>query len=151
MPRRRITEEIGIKPGFYVVDYGCGPGSYVVPLSEMVGEKGRVYTLDINPLAIWKINTVISKKKLGNVEAICSDCKTGLADGSIDAVILYDVLHTLSDPDGVLTELNRVLKPDGMLSFLDHKTAEDKLVEKITADGMFRLATRGKRTYTFKK
>lgn len=59
-------------------------------------------------------------KKLANVETIHSDCKTGLPDNSVDAVLLYDTFHDLSDPDGVLEELHRVLKPDGILSFSDH-------------------------------
>ena len=26
---KNLLKEVGIKPGFYVLDYGCGPGSYI--------------------------------------------------------------------------------------------------------------------------
>ena len=26
-PRKDILKEVGIKPGFHVLDYGCGPGA----------------------------------------------------------------------------------------------------------------------------
>jgi ubiquinone/menaquinone biosynthesis C-methylase UbiE len=28
-PPRKVLEEVGIKPGLRVLDYGCGPGGYV--------------------------------------------------------------------------------------------------------------------------
>jgi hypothetical protein len=36
-PRRDIVKEVGIKEGFHVLDYGCGPGSYVTAVAELVG------------------------------------------------------------------------------------------------------------------
>ena len=42
LPRMNILKEVGVMTGFHVLDYGCGPGGYVVPLSELVGETGKV-------------------------------------------------------------------------------------------------------------
>ena len=149
LPRKNILKEVGIKPGFQVLDYGCGPGGYIVPLAKLVGESGKVYALDIHPLAVQKVQDIASKKQLINVETILSDCKTGLPDKSLDAVLLYDVFHELSDPDGVLQELHRVLKPDGILSFSDHHMKEKEMVAAVTNSGLFRLSRKGQRTYTF--
>ena len=52
LPRMNILKEVGIKPGFHVLDYGCGPGGYIIPLAESVGKSGEIYALDIHPLAI---------------------------------------------------------------------------------------------------
>jgi ubiquinone/menaquinone biosynthesis C-methylase UbiE len=150
-PRINILEEVGIKPGFHVLDYGCGPGSYIVPLAELVGESGKLYALDIHPLAIRKVKDIASKKQLANVETILSDCQTGLPDNTLDAVLLYDIFHHLSDPSGVLKELHRVLKPDGILSFGDHHMKENEIVSQVTNSGLFRLSRKGERTYTFLK
>jgi ubiquinone/menaquinone biosynthesis C-methylase UbiE len=150
-PRMNILRDVGIKPGFHVLDYGCGPGSYTVPLAELVGEIGKIYALDIHPLAIQRVQRIASKKQLANVETILSDCKTGLPDNSIDVILLYDVLHALSDSDGVLKELHRVLKPDGILSLSDHHMKEDEIVAKVTNRGLFKLSRKGKRTYSFMK
>ena len=151
LPRKNILEEVGIKPGFQVLDYGCGPGSYIAPLAKLVEESGKVYALDIHPLAIQKVQDIASKKRLGNVETILSDCQTGLPDNTLDAVLLYDAFHHLSDPNGVLKELHRVLKPDGILSFSDHHMKESEIVSKVTNSGLFKLSRKGPRTYTFLK
>jgi ubiquinone/menaquinone biosynthesis C-methylase UbiE len=151
LPRINILKEVGIKQGFHVLDYGCGPGSYIIPLAELVGESGKIYALDIHPLAIRKVQDIASKKQLANVETILSDCQTGLPDNSLDVVLLYDIFHHLSDPDGVLKELHRVLKPEGILSFGDHHMKEKEIVSEVTNSGLFRLARKGERTYTFLK
>jgi ubiquinone/menaquinone biosynthesis C-methylase UbiE len=150
-PRKGVLKEVGIKPGFHVLDYGCGPGSYTTPLAELVGESGKIYALDIHPLAIKKVQKIASKKQLMNVETILSDCKTELPDNSIDVVLLYDTFHNLSDPNGVLDEIHRVLKPDVILSFSDHHMKEDEIVSKVTSRGLFKLSKKGEKTYSFVK
>jgi len=142
---------VGIKPGFQVLDYGCRPGSYITPLAELVGESGRIYALDIHPLAVQAVQRIVSKKQLMNVETILSDCETGLPDNSVDIILMYDIFHDLGDPNGVLAELHRVLKPDGTLSFSDHHIREHEIVSKVTHRGLFRLYRRSKRTYSLLK
>jgi ubiquinone/menaquinone biosynthesis C-methylase UbiE len=151
LPRLNILEEVGIKPGFHVLDYGCGPGSYIIPLAQLVGESGKVYALDIHPLAIKKVQDIASKKQLANVETVLSDCQTGLPDNSLDVVLLYDIFHHLSDAYMILKELHRVLKPDGILSFSDHHMKENEIVSGVTNSQLFRLLRKGQRTYTFLK
>lgn len=151
LPRMKILEEVGIKPGFHVLDYGCGPGGYIVPLAELVGTSGKIYALDIHPLAIRGVQGISSKKHLTNVETIQSDCKTGLPDKSVNVVLLYDTFHGLGDPYGVLGELYRVLKTNGILSFSDHHMKEQEIISKVTDGGLFRLSTKGKRTFSFLK
>ena len=141
--------EVGLREGFHVLDYGCGPGGYVKPVADLVGEAGRIYALDISPLAIQMVKKTAAKNQLTNVETILSDSNTGLLDDSIDAVLLYDVFHDLTDQNEVLEELHRVLKPDGVLSFSDHHIKEDEIVSKLTKRGLFTLLRKGKRTYSF--
>jgi ubiquinone/menaquinone biosynthesis C-methylase UbiE len=151
LPRRNILKEVGIKPGFQVLDYGCGPGGYILPLAELVGKSGKIYALDILPLAIQMVQKLVEKKKLTNVQTIHSDCKTGLPDNSMDAVLLYDAFHELDDPEGVLRELHRVLKPEGILSFSDHHMSEVQILSALQKSGLFHLSQKAKRTYTFIK
>jgi len=151
MPRKDVLKEAGIKLGFIVLDYGCGPGSYITPLAELVDKSGKIYALDIHPLAIQRVQSIASKKQLTNVEAICSDCKTGLPDKSIDVALLYDTLHGLNEPNEVLAELHRVLKPNGILSLSDHHMEESEIISKITDKGLFGLLRKGERVYNFSK
>jgi ubiquinone/menaquinone biosynthesis C-methylase UbiE len=151
IPRSDILKEVGIKPGFQVLDYGCGPGGYIIPATELIGESGKIYALDIHPLAIQLVRNLIGKKQLKNVETIHSDGKTGLPDNSIDVVLLYDTFHALKNPNEVLKEIHRVLKPDGFLSFSDHHMKENEILSKVTNNGLFKLLKKGKRTYSFGK
>jgi len=151
LPRKNILKEVGIKTGFRILEYGCGPGGYIIAAAELVGKSGKIYALDLHPLAIQTVKNIASKKQLTNVETICSNCKTGLQDNSIDVVLLYDTFHDLGDPNGVLEELHRVLKPNGILSFSDHHMKEKEMLSKVTDKGSFKLSKKDKRTYSFLK
>jgi ubiquinone/menaquinone biosynthesis C-methylase UbiE len=146
-PRAQVLSEVDLRPGAHVLDYGCGPGTYVPHVAKRVGEAGRVYALDLHPLAVQRVRELARKRRLGNVQAIQSDCETGLPEGSVDVVLLYDVFHMLSEPDAVLAELHRVLKAGGTLSLLEPHMREEDLVSGVTQGGLFALAAKGERTY----
>jgi len=148
-PRELVLKETGIKAGYRVLDYGCGPGGYILPLSEMVGKEGFVYALDIHPMAISKVNRLVSKRNLKNVQTILSDCNTGLSDHTLDMVFLYDTYHSLEYPGNVLKEIHRILKPEGIVSFSDHHMRKEEIIKAITDNGIFRYHHHGNKTFTF--
>jgi len=150
-PRRDVVKEAGIKQGYRVLDFGCGSGSYVTAVAELVGKSGKVYALDVQPLAIEMVKKIAAKNELTNVETILSDRKTGLPEDSTDVVLLYDVFHDLTDPDGVLEELHRVLRSDGILSLSDHHMKHDEIVSKVTNRNFFTLLRKEEKTYNFAK
>ncbi len=148
-PRRDILGEAGIGPGFQVLDYGCGPGGYVTDAADLVGESGTVYALDLHPLAIQSVQDLAKKKRLTNVKIIHSDCETGLPDNSLDVVLLYDVFHMLCEPQAVLAELHRVLKPDGLLSLNEPHMTHKDITAGVTRGRLFKLSEKGKKTHSF--
>lgn len=150
-PRKNLLTEVGIEKGHHVLDFGCGPGGYTMVVSEMIGPGGKVYALDIHPLAIEKVRSRALNKGLKNIETILSDQKTFLDDESVDVVLLYDVFHMLGDPEGVLKEIHRVMKPNGILSMNDHHMKDGELVTRMEAIGLFKLDRMGEHTYTFSR
>jgi ubiquinone/menaquinone biosynthesis C-methylase UbiE len=150
-PRDQVLEEVNIEPGFRVLDYGCGPGGYIAGTAKRVGQSGKVYALDIQPLALQRVQDIARKKQLTNVATILSDCKTGLPDNSVDVVLLYDIFHMLSKPQAVLAELHRVLKEGGTLSLNDHHMDEDDIIAGVTNGRLFELVREGKHNYSFSK
>ncbi|MGQ9662383.1 MAG: class I SAM-dependent methyltransferase [Kiritimatiellia bacterium] len=150
-PRERILAEAAIRAGYRVLDYGCGSGSYVIPAARRVGKTGIVYGLDNNPLAIEHVRRLADKHDLRNVQLILSDCATDLADESVDVVLLYDVLHLLSQPEKVLAELARILKPEGIMSVCDHHLRNEELVLLVTSSGRFLCEFKGRHTHGFIK
>jgi ubiquinone/menaquinone biosynthesis C-methylase UbiE len=151
LPRMNILREMGIETGSHVLDYGCGPGSYIVPVVELVGTSGKIYALDMHPLAVEAVQKLTSRKGITNIQTILSDCKTGLSPNSIDAVLLYDILHDLNNVSDVLMELHRILKPKGILSLSDHHLKEEEIVSRVMSGGLFKLSAKNKRTYSFTK
>ena len=150
-PRKNILQEVGIKKGFQVLDYGSGPGAYVTAAAGMVGKTGKIYALDAHPLAVKMVQGIASRKHLMNVETILSNCQTKLPDNSLDVVLLYDTLHDLGDSNSVLEELYRILKQNGVLSVSDHHLKEAEIASKVTNKGLFKLSKTGEKTYSFSK
>ena len=150
-PREEILKDVKIESGFHILDYGCGPGSYSLVASRLVGAKGKVYSLDIHPLAIERVQNTASKNGLDNIETIHSDCATGLEADTVDVVLLTDIFHMLGEQNTVLEELNRVLKPTGSLAFSDHHMKENEILSKVMSNGLFKLSRKRKNIYIFSK
>jgi len=144
-----FMDEVEIQPGFRVLDYGCGKGSFTFAAAQRVGPEGKVYALDIHPHALEKVQEAALKKGFANIETIQTSCITQVPGGSIDVVLFYYVLHWLTDPDCVLGELYRVLKPNGLLSFRDPYMKEDEILRTVTERGWFRLSGKGEKAYRF--
>jgi ubiquinone/menaquinone biosynthesis C-methylase UbiE len=70
-------------------------------------------------------------RKHSNIHTILTDSNTQLASDSIDVILLFYVLHDFKNPDKIIKELDRVLKPTGRLAVIDHKFDNDKVVSVI--------------------
>ena len=148
-PRGAILQEVPLCEGMSVLDFGCGPGGYILPLSRLVGAAGTIYALDAIRLAIRRVERLARRNGLTNVRGILSHGPIPLVTGSLDAVLMYDVFHMLRDPQAVLYEMHRLLKPAGFVSFSDHHMSRKKIAADMTADGWFVLSDKGRYTYTF--
>ena len=49
----------------------------------------------------------------------------------MDVVLLFYVLHDFKNPDSIIRELARVIKPDGVLAVIDHKFDISKVLSTI--------------------
>lgn len=150
-PPSQKIEKTNIKQGDSVLDYGCGPGSYTLAALDTVGSSGEVIAVDINPLAIKKVNEKVTKAGLENIKTIITDCKTDLDEESIDAIICFDVMHGIDNKDCILAEFSRVLKKNSRLSFDDHHLKEEEIISLITDNGLFELEEKIGKIYNFKK
>ena len=149
-PSNKI-EKAKIKHGDFVLDYGCGPGSYTLVAADVVGSSGKVIAADINPLAIDKVRKRATKIGLQNIETIITDCKTDLDAESIDVIICFDVLHDVNDKECILNEWYRLLKLNSRLSVDDHHMKEEEIILLITGNGLFELEEKIGKLYNFKK
>ena len=117
-PRRHL-KKIPLKEGMVVVDYGCGPGRYTIPIAKLVGSKGKVFAVDIQPLAIKTVKEKAARQGLTNIGTILVDSyNTGIKGSNIDLILLIDTLHLINDHHALFREIHRLLKQDGFL-FMD--------------------------------
>lgn len=138
-PEKEI-KKLDLRRGQRVLDYGCGIGSYTFPAAKLVGEKGKVYALDRQPLAIKRIEEKARREGLHNVDTILSDEDTGLPDESVDVVLLYGVLPEIERKESLLRELYRVLKPGGYLSTrFCFRMKKDRILEIVEGSKLFTL------------
>ena len=149
VPPAAVLENLGVKGGQIILDYGCGPGSYSAAAARLVGPKGKVYAADMNKDAVACARKMAERRP--NLSVIQTDCRTRLPDDSIDAVLLFDVYHNLKEPEKVLKELHRVLKDEGKLFFSDHHMGEQKIIRAITGPGSFKLSGKDRKIYRFAK
>ena len=132
-PQRMLSQIDDIRPGAHILDYGCGPGSYSIAASELVGPTGKVYAVDIHPLAVLGLQKNAVEKGIPNIQTLLTDCKLEIPEASIDVVLLIYVLHDFKDPGSILSELGRVLKPDGILVVKDQNLDNDKIISIVTS------------------
>ncbi len=104
------------KEGQVVADLGSGSGFYSIPLGKKVGPKGRVYAVDFDERAIARLEKKAAKANLGEVIAAHVGSAADLhhiPEASVDSVIANGLLCCMVDHAGALSEIKRILKPEG--------------------------------------
>jgi len=147
----RTLREMELKKGQTILDYGCGIGSFSIPAAKLVGDDGIVYALDIHSLAIRAVEKEIKKKRISNIKTILSAQETGLPDGSVDVVLLYDVFQMISDKAKLLEELHRVLKSDGFLFATAEHLNQKDFMDIFAKGNLFTLIEQRGKVYRFKR
>jgi SAM-dependent methyltransferase len=101
-----------------VAEFGCGYGTFTIPTASTIS--GKLYGIDIEPDLVSKVIDEGVAAGLSNIVAITRDFikdGTGLDDGSVDYVMLFNILHA-ERPLLILKEAHRVLRPNGKLGII---------------------------------
>lgn len=115
-----------------VLDVGCGIG-------DLLNFNSRAIGVDINPY-----NILICKNRGLNASIMEID-RLSFSDGTFDSVLLDNVLEHIENPEALVSEIYRVLKPDcrlmvgvpgikGQKSDQDHKVFYDEKLLKALAN-----------------
>jgi ubiquinone/menaquinone biosynthesis C-methylase UbiE len=118
----RALDALGIRPGEMVADVGAGTGYYTVRLAQRVGPAGRVYATDVQPEMLALLESRLAREHVSGVKTVlATDHDSGLPESTMDLILLVDVYHELSQPQLVLRQLRRALKPGGRLVLLEFR------------------------------
>ena len=141
-----VLDRFHIEPGQTVVDYGCGPGSYLTYASELVGPEGSVFAVDIHELAIKAVVRRIEKEGLSNATALRADEKgCSLPDNVADVIYALDMFHMVSEPALFLKELHRMCKPTGVLYLDNGHQGREEARAKVRSSGVWEIREENKR------
>lgn len=115
----KMLKKIGIKQGYNIIDYGCGKGRYTIPLSQIAGKKGCVYSVERNENTISVVQERLSLFSNPDVVKFIKNDNLETTDllpkKSIDAIFAFDVLQYVQDWDLLFRYFYSVLKPPGIV------------------------------------
>ncbi len=131
----------GLAPNQTVVDVGCGPGFFTLPAAVVVGDLGRVYSVDIEQRMLDLVNSYAAKLGLGNVLTVYSrggrvPLPDQIADYAICSLLLHDPTDHASRVD-MAKDIRRLLREDGRLLVIEWTPQPgDDPARRLPADEM---------------
>ena len=125
----KLRSTLPIKPGSVVIDLACGKGIYSMFLSEIVGETGLIYAVDLWKEGLLLLEEQIEKKGITNIKTLLTDAGKPIdIDGySSDICLMATVLHDFEEAgqaNTVLKKIKTLLKPNGCLAVIEFKKIE---------------------------
>ncbi|RLB85573.1 MAG: SAM-dependent methyltransferase [Deltaproteobacteria bacterium] len=135
-PKKIVGEYI--KDGDTVIDLGCGPGYFSIDMAQMVGNSGKVYSVDLQKKMLETVEKKAEKKCLTDRIMLhnCPQNKIGLnRDLRADFILAFYMVHETPDPIKFLKEVKTLLKKGGAFLLVEpifH--VNKKHFHKITRD-----------------
>ena len=115
----RVLATFGLDRGVRdLVEFGFGYGTFTLAAAAVTS--GTVHALDIEPEMTTIVRQKCREAGVKNVAVTLRDfvtTGTGLPDNSMDAALLFNILHH-EEPVALMKEALRVLKPNGMLAVI---------------------------------
>ena len=148
-----VIMALGLRAGEIIADIGAGSGYFTFRLAHHVGDKGRVYAVDVSPDMIVRINRRIRELKVSNVVSVLAEPDDPLlADRSVDRFFFCDSWHHIENRTQYLALMKRMLKPKGEVVMIDFhkkelpvgpplqmKIAREDVIKQLESNG-FRLS-----------
>jgi ubiquinone/menaquinone biosynthesis C-methylase UbiE len=146
---QKLLEALHVKPGSVVCDIGCGNGFYTLQLARLVGEKGRVLAVDIQPEMLRMLGERAKEAGVANLELIHgTPSDPRLPEGGVDLILLVDVYHEFSHPPEMLAAMHKALAPGGRVALAEfrledpavpikllHKMSKKQIMKEFPANG----------------
>ena len=138
-----MFDELGIRGGAAVADVGFGRGFFSVRLARAVGPKGNVFAVEIKQAFVDALTLRAQAESLPNIHVIKGDENDPhLAPGSLDAILVCDAYHEMTQQSQMLRHMKDSLKPQGRLVIVDQTSAaaseepRGSATASLDADGM---------------
>lgn len=117
-----IREVLTVSEGQTVADLGSGGGLFTLEFARSVGQKGKVYAVDVES---WNLAYV--KRKAGAagltdriILVLAEENDSLLPQGEVDLLFSRNSFHHLKTPETYFRRLRSTLKPGGRIVIIDH-------------------------------
>ena len=112
----QFFQHFPVQLGDAVLELGCGPGFWTLPLAGMVGTKGRVWALDVSQEMFEALE---AQKPPAQVVPVVGELPAiDLEPSVVDFIWAAFVYHEVKG-DGLATEMLRVTRPGGQIAVLE--------------------------------
>ncbi|MGY4827331.1 class I SAM-dependent methyltransferase [Sphaerotilaceae bacterium SBD11-9] len=115
----RMLSGAGVLPGARVLELGCGSGDVTELIARRVGPAGEVIALDRDPSQVAAASDRSHSAGHRNVGFVVSEVVSFQPTGLFDAIVGRYFLMYVPDPEAVLAQAARWLRPGGSLGFLE--------------------------------
>ena len=110
-PPSTVVDWMDLREGMLALEIGPGPGTFTIEAAKRLGERGKLFAMDIEPKEILRLNKRIGREQVKNVETrVGSAYELPFPDGFFDRVFMVTVLGEIPDKRRALLEIKRVLK-----------------------------------------
>ncbi len=151
-PYKILTSHV--REGMTVLDVGCGPGFFTIPMARLVGETGRVIAADLQDGMLEAVRKKISGTELEGRLTLhrCGVDRIGVP-GPVDFVLLFYMVHEVPDKAGLFGEIAQMLRPAGRALIVEpplhvSRAAFDRTLVSARAAGL--TALRGPKVFLSK-
>ena len=127
-----IINNLGFQPGQTIADIGSGSGFFSFKFSNMVGNQGKVYAIELKDEHIDRLNAFIRENNIQNVDVIKGKEDVLELPQQVDKMFMCSLYHIMygvisdSDRDAYLKSLVKCLKQDGELIIVDNGPVDDE-------------------------
>ena len=146
---QKLIDALQIKAGQTIADLGAGSGYYTFRIAPLVGERGRVLAIDVEPRMLRIISDRAKHAGITNITTVLgTPSDPNLEPNRIDLLFMVDVYHELEFPFEVMSQVREALKPGGRVALIEyraedpavmikpvHKMTEKQIVRELTAAG----------------
>lgn len=129
-----------VREGMTVLDFGCGPGYFTLPMAEMVGESGRVIAADLQEGMLAKIRDKIAGTELRRRIVLRTYTGNEALSEQVDFILAFYVVHEIPDQEAFFRHMASILRPGARLLLVEppfhvSKEAFEKTVERAGLAG----------------
>jgi ubiquinone/menaquinone biosynthesis C-methylase UbiE len=111
-----------ITEGMTVLDVGCGPGFFSIEIAKMVGNKGKVYSADLQEGMLQRLSDLIRGTDLEErINLVKCDSDKINAPGKADFILTFYMVHEVPDKNGFFKQLKDILKEKGQVLLVEPK------------------------------